>query len=327
MRIWSLEMQKTKPRDPKRSVTILLFSDFSNLCLANAVEPLRAANTLARRDLYRWSFAGLAPGRILSSSGLPVQISLKLSDARSGDFLFVMPSYRHKEHATAGCMRTLRAARARFGLIAGLDTGSWLIAAAGLLDGRRATIHWDELTAFAETFPEVAVSEDRVVIDRDVASCGGATTTLELLLELIERDHGAALGLDVAALFMHGERDPKLDPTLRLSDDQIVRAAAAIMRRNLETPIRIADLAAALGLSQRALETRFRRSKQKTPASFYQLIRLAEARRLTEQTTLSIAEIADRCGYENAAAMTRAYKACFGATPSAHRSEGEWRRG
>ena len=213
----------------------------------------------------------------------------------------------------------LRAARKRFHLLAGLDTGSWLLAAAGLLNGRRATIHWDELTAFSEAFPDVEATEERVVIGSDVASCGGATTTLELMLQLIERDHGAMLSLEVAALFMHGERDPAFDPTIRQSDDQIVKAAAAIMRRNLEAPLRISEIAGALNLSQRALEARFKRSKMISPAKFYQMIRLSEARRLTEQTTLSISEIADRSGYESAAAMTRAYKSLFGAPPSAQR--------
>lgn len=320
-------MRKPKKAGRVRSVDVLLFPEFSSLCLANAVEPLRAANTLARSELYTWRFTGITEGVITSSSGLPVQIPAGLSDGAGlsvgagGDFLFVMPSYGHREHASPACLRMLRAARRRFELIAGFDTGGWLIAAAGLLEGRRATIHWDELAAFEEAFPEVDVRESRFVIDGDVATCGGATTTLDLLLELIERDHGATLCLEVAALFMHGERDPRLNPAMRLSDDRIVRAAAALMRRNMESPLTIAEVAASLNLTQRALELRFKRAGDVSPVGVYRSIRLSEARRLTELTTLSIAEIATRCGYGDATAMTRAYKAAFGAPPSVSRRE------
>lgn len=320
MRIRAQIMQMTQKANHTRSVAVLLFPDFSNLCLANVVEPLRAANMLSRRELYAWRFLGAEAGVIRSSSGLPVQISSPLTRAPGGDVLCVMPSYRHEQHVTPFVLRALRGARRRFDLIAGLDTGSWLIAAAGLMNGRRATIHWDVLDAFAEAFPEIETVESRFVLADDLASCGGATTALELMLALIERDHGAMLSLEVAALFMYGERGPRIDPAQRLPEDRIVRAAAALMRRRIEQPMPIAAVAAELGLSRRALELRFRSNVGETPAGVYRAIRLKEARRLAEQTTLPVAEIAGRCGYADATAMTRAFKAVFGAPPSAFRS-------
>lgn len=312
-------MQKTKQSSETYSVGILLFPGFSNHCLANAVEPLRAANGFAQRTLYRWHFLAVDERHLTSSSGLPVLAEARLSDHPRGDLLLVMPSYSHREASTPKTLRALRAARSRFGILAGLDTGSWLLAAAGLLDGRRATIHWDVLVEFAETFPEVDVVEDRFVLDGDRMSCGGATTTFEFMLELIGQHHGAMLQLEVAALFMHGERNPRLHPLIRAKPSRIVSAAAAIMRRHIEDPIPIGEIARQLGVTPRALEQHFSSSADASPRRVYAAIRLRAARRLVEESRLSVVEIATRSGYRNASAMTRAFKREFGRPPQALR--------
>ena len=313
-------MQETK------TVCLLLFDGFSNLCLANAVEPLRAANTLARRDLYQWTYLGLSDDALTSSSGLPVAPQCMTSKHR-GDALLVMPSYGHENLANENSARALRAAATRFDMLVGLDTGAWLLAHAGLLDGFRATCHWDVLNEAAEAFPQVDFTEDRHVIDRNRASCGGATTTLDLMLSLIERDHGAALALEVAALFMYGERDPLTDPQRLVPNRRQIRAAAALMRRHVEDPLPLDRIAKGVGLSLRGLEMIFRSHAGLTPARLYRSIRLAEARRRMEQTRDSVAEVALRAGYRDATAMPRAFKAEFGITPSAarkaKRTEGE----
>ncbi len=296
-------------------VAVLLFPSFSNLCLANAVEPLRGANTLSRKPLYRWQFVGMDGGPLHSSSGLPVTPELRLSELPSADYLLVMPSYGHRGLATPDTLRALRSAARRCHAVAGLDTGSLLLAAAGLLDGYAATSHWDVLTEFEEGFPEVQVLRDRTVIDRDRLSCGGATTTLELMLELIARHHGPKLSLDVSALFMHGER-PEAGPHLPgLTRDRVLRAAAALMRRHLEQPLPIPELARRLGISQRGLEMRCRAAAGPAPQGVYTAIRMSEAWRLVQDSPLSVTEIAGRVGYADASAMTRRFRIEFGAPP------------
>ena len=296
---------------------LLLYPGFSALCLANAVEPLRAANTLSRQSLYTWSFLSLETGTVHSSSDMPVHAEA-LSDQR-GQYLFVMPSYWHLGHDRLHGRQALRAASARFHTLVGLDTGSWLLAAAGLLDGHRATSHWDTLDALEEAFPDITVTRDRFVIDGNRASCGGATTTLDLMLALIEQHHGPTLALEVAALFMYGERDPSQASSRALPNHKLVRAAAAMMRRNVEFPLKISDIARNLHLSQRALELTFKSQTGQSPARIYRSIRLAEARRRVEETRESVAEIANRTGYADPAALTRAFRKEYGATPSALR--------
>ena len=294
---------------------LLLYPGFSALCLANAVEPLRAANMLSRRMLYRWRFLSPTATTVQSSSDMPVQT--EALQGQTGDFLFVMPSYG--DHDTGTGRRQLRAAAKRFQTLVGLDTGSWLLAAAGLLDGHRVTSHWDMLDALEETYPDLTVTRARFEIDGNRASCGGATTTLDLMLHLIELHHGATLALEVAALFMYGEQPPMAQPDRLLPNHQVLRAAAALMRRNIENPLRIGEIAQALGFSQRALELTFQAQTGQTPARLYRAIRLAEARRRVETTRESIAEIATRTGYDDPTAMTRAFRAEYGDTPSALR--------
>lgn len=300
-------------------VGVLLFDAFSTHCLANAVEPLRAANTLARRQLYQWSYLGLDGAPVLSSSGLPVTPEARLADHPEGDLLLVIPSYDYTRHATPACLRALRAAAGRFRRVAGFDTGSWIMAAAGLLDGQRATIHWDELERFAEAFPDVKVTTDRFVAEGRMLSCGGGVTALELMLALIREAHGPMLALEVGALFMYGER--ALDAPVPPSPGNEVAAAVAVMRRHLEAPLPIAAIARRIDLSQRGLESAFRQQTGQSPRDVYIALRLNAARRMVEQTRLSVAEIAMRAGYDDASAFTRAFRRAFDATPQGLRHQ------
>ncbi len=315
MQVPPIIMQIWKSSDATRTVGILLFDAFSNLCLANAVEPLRAANTLSGKRLYRWSFLSLEGSGVVSSSGLPVQPHAALGAEGGGDYLFVMPSYRFKEHATPDCHRGLRAAQLRYDALVGMDMGSWLLASAGLLDGHKATIHWDELVHFAETFPNVDVTDDRFVRDGQFLSCGGVTTTFELVLNLIEQHHGPMLALEVSALFMFGEKASWFDASLKATRPHKLRMAAALMRRNIETPKPIPDIADRIGLTPKALSRVCHEAYGFGPARLYQAIRLREARRLCLNTGFSIEEISARCGYTNASALTRAFRQEFGMPP------------
>lgn len=314
-----ITMQIWKKSDETRQVDVLLFDQFSNHCLANAVEPLRAANSLSRKPLYRWRFLGIDGAPVQSSSGLPVTPETALHQVGGGDCLIVMPSYGFRAHASVACLRALRAAARRYDVLIGMDTGAWLLAAAGLLDGHRATIHWDEISALAETFPEVEVVSDRFTIDGNRMSCGGVTTAFDLILRLIGEQHGPMLALEVAALFMHGPREPNCE--YRATPDATIHAVVSLMRRNIEAPLPIPEIAAHAGLNRKRLEALFHDRLRVTPRAVYRAIRLREARRLVEYSRQSIAEIASRCGYDDATAMTRAFRCEFGCTPASLRGK------
>ena len=293
-------------------ISILLFGNFSNHCLANILEPLRAANDLSGRLNYSWKIVTLDGLEVSSSSGLRLGADARLSDA-GGDILMVMPSYEFLAHATVTTSRALRAAAKRFTTLAGLDTGSWLLAEAGLLDGHQATIHWDEIDRFSERFFEVHVQKEAVVFDRRRASCGGASTAFEMALQLIGEAHGPTLRMRVENLFM-GAYSEQPDPQVG-----IVPRALQLMRTNLEEPLLISDIAAQLGRSQRHLEIQVRAKMGANPQVIYRRMRLALAHSLAVEAQVSVAEIAVRCGYQDASAMTRAFRVEFETTPQAVR--------
>ena len=293
-------------------ISILLFDRFSNHCLANVLEPLRAANDLSSQQVFEWNIVVLGGQRVRSSSGLRLEADAQLADMR-GDILMVMPSYGFLTHANVTSSRALRAAARRFDILAGLDTGSWLLAEAGLLDGYRATIHWDELDRFSERFSDIDVQKEAVIYDRDRITCGGASTAFALAMQMIEKQHGAALRLRVEHLFSgaYAQR-----PVRR---GGIAARAVDLMRAHIEEPLPIAQLAQQLGRSQKHLEQQMLARLGAAPQVIYRRIRLERARQLSLDTTISVAEISLRCGYQDASAMTRAFRSEYGTTPQALR--------
>ena len=302
-------------KNPSRvptQISILLFDRFSNHCLANVLEPLRAANDLSSQQVFEWNIVVLGGQRVRSSSGLRLEADAQLADMR-GDILIVMPSYGFLTHANVTSSRALRAAARRFDILAGLDTGSWLLAEAGLLDGYRATIHWDELDRFSERFSDIDVQKEAVIYDRDRITCGGASTAFALAMQMIEKQHGAALRLRVEHLFSgaYAQR-----PVRR---GGIAARAVDLMRAHIEEPLPIAQLAQQLGRSQKHLEQQMLARLGAAPQVIYRRIRLERARQLSLDTTISVAEISVRCGYQDASAMTRAFRSEYGTTPQALR--------
>jgi len=308
-----------KSADKCQHIDILLFERFSNHCLANTVEPLRAANELAPGHLYAWRYLTLDGASVTSSSGLLVEPDGALRDAKRGDMLFVLPSYGFRELATPDCLIALRAAASRYEVLAGFDTGSWLLAEAGLLTGRRATIHWHELDGFAERFPDVTVVRERYVIDDNRITCGGAMAAFDLISRLVAAHHGEALRIEVGYMFMH-EGTVAMGLSIAAPKSKAIQRAIAIMRENLEEPLTVVALARRVGQSQRRLQHGFQRELGATPRTVYRRLRLLSARKLVEESDLPVAEIAVRSGYSNPAAMTRAFSAEFGLTPRAIRS-------
>jgi transcriptional regulator GlxA family with amidase domain len=305
----------TKSAASTQTLGILLFDQFSNHCLANAVEPLRAANMLSGRPLYDWQYLTLDGRPVVSSSGLQVAPHGRLDQQIRGDYLFVLPSYNFQRHANWATSTALRAAAGRYTSLVAFDTGSWLLAEAGLLSGKNATIHWQELAAFAERFADVCTCRDRFVIDGNRVTCGGAQATFDLLLRLVGNRHGEALRLEVETLFMVPPPVPVTDTGTRQPKTQIVGRALTIMQENLEDPVSIETLAKQLGRSQRDLERSMGKDLGATPQTVYRRLRLNLARKLVLETALPVSEIAIRSGYRDPSALTRALREEFGRSP------------
>lgn len=313
----------TKHADQEQEVAILLLPRFSNLCLANAVEPLRAANELLSRPCYKWSFVTLDGASVSSSSGLPILPNGKLRDHPGAESLFVISSYDAPYLATTETRRALVAADRRFGQLVGMDTGSWLLAHAGLLDTKAATIHPNELIAFAEQFEAVNVVSDRFVLDGRHLTCGGAMSAFDLVLDILRRTHGEVLKLELSTYFLDHPTRSGARLLHQQSHSPAIAECLAEMARNIETPLKLVEFASALQMSQRTLARLFETELGASPAVVYRRLRLNAARDYARQTRHSIAEIAVRCGYQDASAMTRAFVREFGRPPSSFRQPGD----
>lgn len=302
-------------------VSYLLVDGFSNMCLACAVEPLRAANDYAERHLYQHQLVSLDGGPVRSSSGITIQPSQALSEIGRQDILFVVSGYNYRRFCDSETLRQLYRAARQADIVGGLDTGAWLLAAAGLLDGYSATIHWQELNLFEEGFPELNLSLDRFVMDRNRITCGGATSALDLMLTLIRDAQGEALALDVMNLFIyesHGQEDmsqrgARFAPFAARAP--MVVAALEEMEKNIEEPLSMGEIAKRIKTSPRTLDRAFTKEMGVGPGRYYQYIRLKTARSLITETNQSMAEIAARTGFSSAATFSRAFTKQFGAPP------------
>ncbi len=308
--------------DKTLNIEILLFNEFSNLCLANTLEPLRAANTFVSRKLYSWRFVTMDGLPATSSSGIPVMPHDKFDSSVRADMLFVISSYGYRELAIVETHNAIRLGARNADVVIGLDTGAWLMAGAGLLKNKTATVHWDILTNFEETFLDIDAVRQPYVVDGKMITCGGAMASFDLMLFLISKQFGSGLGFDISELFL---KSASLDiaPEIMGANTQkapsLTSQTIALMKEHQEKPLSIPMLANQMGCSQKKLERAFKQEYGVPTRHIYRRIRLSTIRQLVENTDIPIAEITVRGGYENASAMTRAFVAEFGYTPSSIR--------
>ena len=304
----------TKSPAPPTRIGFLLFDRFSNLSLANCIEPLRAANTLGPGKVFDWTMLSLDGDPTRSSSDIEMIAHSSLSQMPKVDYFFVLASYGHEAHDTPQTRRRLRQAARHTNKIVGIDAGPWLLASAGLLDGKRATVHWDLLDAFTERFLAVEAEQAHVLGDGNMITCAGAMSALDLTLDLVAHHLGMSVRLDIEGLFLQGDPPVGGCRTAQVTDP-LVRKGLQLMRDTIEQPISVQQLARRLSCQPRTLDRRFRARLGAPPGKVYRHLRLAAARKLVENSTLGIAEIAVRCGYDSPAAMTRAIRRQYGTTP------------
>jgi len=290
----------------------LVLDGFSNMVLASAIEPLRVARDYSGEGQFTWRVLSMDGRDVTSSSGITIRCDASLGEARNLDILFVVAGYGARSYAKRALNKALQLAERRVPTLGALDSGAWLLAAAGLLDGHKATIHWQDLGQFAEAHLDVDVVADRYVIDRNRVTAGGAATVTDLMLKLIGDRGGGALAFDVSNMFVYDSRPrrPQDSGGETTRAPQLTRAVA-IMRANVEQPIGLAELSAQAALSERTLARLFEREFGIGPGRYYQNIRLDIARSLVEETSLSASEIATRTGFASSSCLSRAYKSHF----------------
>jgi AraC family carnitine catabolism transcriptional activator len=312
------------------SMDILVTPYFNIAATMNFIDPFRVANYLEGAVLFRWAFMSESGGPVRASNGLEVAtLPLDTERRERPDLFVVSSSWEPEAHVSPRIRAALRDAAKRRVTLCALDTGAFILAHSGLLEGYRATVHYEHIDALTELFPNTQVEESLWTIDRRRVTCCGGAASLDLALHMIQQTHGAALANSAARYVfsptLRGHGAPQYPQDIEPLGNSVpdsVRAAIRIMEANLESPLPIADVCAELGLSHRHLDRLFARHVRKTPALYYRDIRLDRARGLVTQTNMSMSEIAYASGFSSQVHFSRAYKDRFGVAPSKDRVQG-----
>lgn len=312
--------------DPARRYVFLLMDRFTMISFAAAIEPLRLANRLAGRELYSWRLIGPAGFEAVCSNGARIALDGGLEDCAREDTIFVCGGVDVKRATTKAILGWLRRQARRGARLGALCTGARVLAEAGLLDGRRATIHWENQDGLAEEFPDVLLIHSVFVEDGNFLTAAGGTAAIDLMLRQIARDQGNDLAAGVADQMIHTAIRSESDqqrlsiPTRIGVRHPRLAAIVARMEANLEDPISPARLAADAQISPRQLERLFARYMGRSPKRYYMEIRLERARNLLLQTDMSVMEIGLACGFAGAAHFAKSYRAVYGVTPYRERN-------
>lgn len=303
----------------------LTLRHFSMIALTNAVEPLRMANCLAGGDLYRWSVYSVDGAPVAASNGLTFAPTRKLDESALPDVLFVCGGTDVLGAVDGNLVQLLCRLAQRRMVLGALCTGSYALARAGLLDGYRCAIHWENLCGSRELFPRIAFTPNLFVTDRDRYTCTGGVAPLDFIVHLITPRIGPALAAGISEAFiMERVRDSTDRQRIPLATRfggsyPLITLAAQLMEANIEEPLPIGELAKLCQTSQRQLQRLFRRNLSLTPEQYYVTVRLGCARRLLQQTSWSVMDITVACGFRSPCHFSRAYRALFGHAPSLER--------
>lgn len=303
----------------------LVLPNFSMIAFASAIEVLRMANYVSQQPLYRWSVITLDGTSVEASNGLPIAPVVTLEEAGLPDVLFVCGGVNVHDHVDEALAKRLTQLSRAGVALGGLCTGSYALVKAGLVNGYRCVIHWENLSALREEFSKVEFTEDLFVIDRDRLTCSGGTAPIDLMLDLIAHRMGHKLAAEVSAQFIleriraSTEKQPvSVVARVGFSRKELV-VVAQLMEAHIDEPLPFEEIAHQVGLSQRQLQRMFKHYLDMSPTRYYLWLRLRRARELLLQTHMSIMNVTVACGFQSPCHFSKAYRTQFGYSPSDER--------
>lgn len=304
------------------SYAFILVPGFTLLAFASAVEPLRIANQISQQPLYCLSIWSATGAPVQSSSGIPVGVEGSIPAFERITKVFVCAGNPALAATAPEVATTLHRHHRHGGTVGGICTGTVALASAGLLEGRRFTLHWENQPAFCEAFPELSPTANKFEKDGRVITCGGGAASTDMMLSVIASDHGEAFAAMVADMCLRtvmpeeasGQRS-SLSALLASRNSALVSAVRQMMV-NLATPLSMDEIAAATGSSLRHIERLFQTTTGSSPAKFYRDLRLDRARNLLSATDMMPAEIAEDCGFDTVSHFAKSFRSRFGMPPS-----------
>jgi transcriptional regulator GlxA family with amidase domain len=276
-------------------------------------------------ELYAWAVCAPAARPVPTETGFDVLVPHGLEALAGADTVIVPGIGDRAWPLPEAALDALRGAAERGARIASICTGAFVLAAAGLLDGRRATTHWRYAALLARQFPRVTVDPGVLYVDDgDVLTSAGVAAGIDLCLHLVRLDHGAVAANRVArrmvvAAYRDGGQAQYVEHPLPAHAGGGLAATRAWMEERLAQPLTVEAMARHAGYSPRSFARRFRAETGTTPLQWLIGRRVAEAQRLLEGSDCAVEEVATRCGFGGAVALRQHFGRVVGTSPTAYR--------
>lgn len=323
-------MHKLQRQPEVRRVGFILIPGFALTSFSLAVEALSVSNLLLGNTAYDYRlYGGDVAGmtEVATSNGIPIKVSNSFESIDGCSLLFICAYRKAATYDNAALFAKLRALKNTGCRLASLSSGSFILAKAGILRGSSCTLFSEQMPAFKELYPCISVSESIYTVGDGVFTCQGGTTALDMLLYIISQDHGADFALSVSRQFCQDRirsRD-EVQAARRYLELKMkapcLGAAIEMMEANIETPCSIEVLAHKIGTTVRTLEQAFRTHESTTPVNYYLQMRLRHARTMIEDTSMTIAGIAQATGFASQSYFTKRFREAYGISPSRLRSD------
>ncbi|WOC17073.1 GlxA family transcriptional regulator [Pseudochrobactrum sp. MP213Fo] len=317
-----------------RSIVFFMVPNFSMLAFATAIEPLRIANRMLGFEAYSWRLASADGKPVKTSSNIEIAANTSIDDERRNligenrpSMVFVCSGIYVENYQNKSALSWLRESYNRGISVGGLCTGAHILAAAGLLSGKRCAIHWENLPGFSETFPKAEVYADLFEIDSNLYTCAGGTAALDMMLKLIGDDFDDNLVNRICEQALtdrvrkpHDRQRLPLRARLGVQNSKVL-SIIEMMEGCLTEPLSLLDVAGHVGLSRRQIERLFRQEMGRSPARYYLEIRLDRARHLLVQSSMPVVEVAVACGFVSASHFSKCYRELYGRSPQQERAD------
>ena len=308
-------------------VGVLLIDGFALMSYASVVEPLRAANLLAGRELFHVGNYAASGTTAISSNGAAVKTSGDIGSNPDFDLFLVVAGGDPQEfmkQPVSGLLRRLD----RLGItLGGVSGGPVVLAGAGLMENRRMTVHWEYAPMLAKLSENLMIEHSLYVIDRDRVTCAGGIAPMDMMHALIAKEHGAEFARLVSDWFLHTEIRPpggsqrsSLIERYGINDPNILDAIE-IMRTHIGDPLHLAQIASFTKVSVRQLNRLFRERTGQSTMTFYRGLRLEHAHNLLRNSSIPLTEIAFATGFSSSAHFSKSFAAQFGEPPSTLRQK------
>ena len=297
---------------------------FNMNSLTMMIEPLRIANYISDKPLYEWQFLTPGGGNVVASNGMTVACN-DLGAVSRSSLVALFGSWGAERNTDHHLMNWLRQSARHGTTLIGVEIGAYILARAGLLNQKSATTHWSLYAGFSETFADIETAEQLYTIDAQIMTCAGGTATADMMLYLMQEQHGSDLAREVSSQMLHQSmRSPETmqRPIVSASTGNInpvILEVTRFLERHIEDHIPIPELCTRTGVPQRKLERLFRRDLGCTVVQFYRQLKLQYARTLLVSTNMNIREISVACGFNSMSYFSHCFSKTFGRKPSLYR--------